>query len=220
MRSIFLFLAVSVLAAESPMRLTVSVNDGSRLVGETSVREVALETPIVGKVTVPLDRIANITCAASQEVVTIKLKLVNGDTLSGRVLLASLPLKMAFAEVSVPLSSITSIQTSAAVAGEPVVIKNPQEIARKILNQARMLDAAIDQWALEKGRKDGDEVRLEEAATYLNTKYFDNNLLEGAPPKDLLGNLFLIGQVGHDQVKVHPKTKAALKDTGVDWGSF
>ena len=158
--------------------------------------------------------------APSQQVVMATMKLANGDSLSGRLLLPSLPLKMAFAEVNVPLPIITLIQTSAAVASEPIAIKNPQEMARKILNQARMLDAAIDQWALEKGRKDGDPIELGAAAIFLRPDMLNKEFFEGGPPKDLLGNLFLIGVVGVDQVKVHPKTKAALKDAEIDWGTY
>lgn len=222
MKWIFLFLALSAsaLAVEPAIPLVVTVNDGSRLVGKTSVRELALESAAVGKVTVPLDRIASINCAASQQVVMATMKLANGDSLSGRLLLPSLPLKMAFAEVNVPLPSITLIQTSTAVASEPIAIKNPQEMGHKILNQARMLDAAIDQWALSKDRKDDDSIHFEAVATFLKPGTLNKEFFEGGSPKDLLGNLFLIGAFGANQVKVHPKTKAALKNAQIDWGTY
>jgi len=84
---------------------------------------------------------------------------------------------------------------------------------RRIVNDARQLDTAISQWALDNGKKDGDAVSGNEAliATYLKTPW---------KATDLLGNSFVVGTVGTNQLKVATETKSALDGVGVDWGSY
>jgi|GEM_PF-1420019 len=86
-----------------------------------------------------------------------------------------------------------------------------QSQGRRILNDARQMDAAIDQWALEKGKKDGDTVVTSEAATYLKGKWKDT---------DLLGNTYVISAVGFNQIKIATTTKSSLDGVGIDWGQF
>ena len=73
------------------------------------------------------------------------------------------------------------------------------------------MDAAIDQWALENGKKDGDTVDTSSAAAYLKTTWNDS---------DLLGNAYTVGSVGTNQVKVSSTTKTALAGVGIDWGPY
>jgi type IV pilus assembly protein PilA len=86
-----------------------------------------------------------------------------------------------------------------------------QSQARRIINDARQMDAAIDQWALEKGKSDGNDVAVGEAATYLKGAW---------PTNDLLGNEYAIGKLGSNQVQISTATKSSLAGVGVDWGQF
>src|SRR5207245_7491141 len=63
----------------------------------------------------------------------------------------------------------------AALAVPGFVKARKQSQGRRILNDARQMDAAIDQWALEKGKKDGDAVVTTEAQTYLKTAWTAND---------------------------------------------
>jgi type IV pilus assembly protein PilA len=99
----------------------------------------------------------------------------------------------------------------AALAIPGFVKARKQSQGRRIINDARQMDAAIDQWALETGQKDDDPVNTTSAATYLKTAW---------PTNDLLGAQYQIGNVGPNQVKIADSTKTALKDVGIDWGPY
>jgi len=99
----------------------------------------------------------------------------------------------------------------AALAIPGFVKSRKQSQGRRILNDARQMDAAIDQWALENGQKDGDTVVTTSAATYLKTAW---------PTNDLLGNAYAISTVGPSQVAVNSSTKTALSGVGIDWGAY
>jgi len=94
----------------------------------------------------------------------------------------------------------------------PAFIKpRKQSQGQRIVNDARQLDAAINQWAVEKGKKDGDAIVTSEAATYLKCPWFTN---------DVLGNSYAIGTVGPNQIQISSTTKAALAGVGIDWGPY
>jgi prepilin-type N-terminal cleavage/methylation domain-containing protein len=99
----------------------------------------------------------------------------------------------------------------AALAIPGFVKARKQSQGRRILNDARQMDSAVDQWALECGKKDGDTVITSSAATYLKTAW---------PTNDLLGNAFQISNVGPSQVDIAPATKTALSGVGIDWGPY
>ena len=86
-----------------------------------------------------------------------------------------------------------------------------QSQGRRIINDARQMDAAIDQWALEKGKKDGDAITTTEAASYLKNTWQAN---------DLLGNAFGVTLVGATQMQISATTKTALTGVGIDWGPY
>ena len=99
----------------------------------------------------------------------------------------------------------------AALAIPGFVKARKQSQGRRIINDARQMDAAIDQWALEKGMKDGDAVVTSEAASYLKTTW---------KTTDLLNNDYGISVVGPTQVVISATTKTALANVGIDWGPY
>ncbi len=99
----------------------------------------------------------------------------------------------------------------AALAIPGFVKARKQSQGRRIVNDARQLDAAIDQWALENGQKDGDAVVTTSAATYLKSDW---------KTSDLLNNAYTIGNVGTGQVLISTSTKSALAGVGIDWGVY
>jgi len=118
--------------------------------------------------------------------------------------------KAAFTLVEIMIV-VAIIGLLAALAIPGFVKARKQSQGRRIINDARQLDSAIDQWAIEKGKKDGDAVVTTEAATYLKTGWIAN---------DVLGNPYTIGNVGSNQVQVSTTTKTALDGVGIDWGTF
>jgi type IV pilus assembly protein PilA len=99
----------------------------------------------------------------------------------------------------------------AALAIPGFVKARKQSQGRRILNDARQMDAAIDQWALEKGKSDGATVTTSDCETYLKSSW---------KVTDLLGNSFTVGTVGTGQVTVADATKSALAGVGIDWGPY
>jgi type IV pilus assembly protein PilA len=99
----------------------------------------------------------------------------------------------------------------AALAVPGFVRARKQSQGRRIINDARQMDAAVDQWALENGKKDGDTVDTAGAAAYLKTAWSAN---------DLLGNAYTINAVGTNQVRISTTTKTALANVGIDWGPY
>ena len=86
-----------------------------------------------------------------------------------------------------------------------------QSQGRRIINDARQMDAAIDQWALETGAKNGDTVNTTSAALYLKRAW---------PVNDLLNAAYVINAVGSTQIQIAASTKTALNGVGIDWGTY
>src|ERR1035437_3753466 len=101
----------------------------------------------------------------------------------------------------------------AALAIPGFVKARKQSQGRRILNDARQMDAAIDQWALEFGKTDGATVDTSAsgAASYLKTGWKAN---------DILGNAFTLNGVGTNQIRIATATKTALNGVGIDWGAY
>ena len=83
---------------------------------------------------------------------------------------------------------------------------------RRIVNDARVIDAAINGWAMEVGAVDGSPVDVTAAGQYTQQGTINTT--------DLLGNPYGIGFVGSNQVTVSTATKSALSDVDIDWGPY
>jgi type II secretory pathway pseudopilin PulG len=103
----------------------------------------------------------------------------------------------------------------AALAIPTFIIARKQSQGRRIINDARQIDAAVGQWALEYGKKDGDLIAtsdLSQVATYTKSGTI--------PTTDVLGFPYQIGPVGPTQVMVSATTKTALDGASIDWGPY
>ncbi|MBM3858599.1 MAG: prepilin-type N-terminal cleavage/methylation domain-containing protein [Verrucomicrobia bacterium] len=118
--------------------------------------------------------------------------------------------KAAFTLVEIMIV-VAIIGLLAALAIPGFVKARKQSQGRRIINDARQMDAAIVQWALKKGKKDNDAINTTEAATYLKSEWKAN---------DLLNNAYSVGAVGSNQVKISGTTKTALDGVGLDWGPY
>jgi prepilin-type N-terminal cleavage/methylation domain-containing protein len=95
----------------------------------------------------------------------------------------------------------------------PSFLKNrKQSQGRRIMNDTRQIDAAINAWALEVNASDGTAVNLASAALYMKSGNINTI--------DLLGNAYLIGPVGNTQMAISAATKSALNGVGIDWGAY
>ena len=118
--------------------------------------------------------------------------------------------KAAFTLVEIMIV-VAIIGLLAALAIPGFVKARKQSQGRRILNDVRQMDAAIDQWALETGQTDGATVNTTSAGSYLKTAWKST---------DLLGNSFTIGTVGTNQIAIATGTKTSLSGVGIDWGAY
>jgi len=120
--------------------------------------------------------------------------------------------KAAFTLVEIMIV-VAIIGLLAALAIPGFVKARKQSQGRRILNDARQMDAAVDQWALENGKTDGATIdkTTAGAASYLKTAWSNT---------DLLGNSFGVGAVGSNQVTISTATKSSLAGVGIDWGAY
>ncbi len=91
------------------------------------------------------------------------------------------------------------------------------------LDAARMLDSAIDQWAIENSLDNGVDVNasLTDLANFFRSdSKLQAALIAGTAPTDALGNDFVFGVTGPDQLLINPATKTALGSVVVDWAGY
>ena len=81
----------------------------------------------------------------------------------------------------------------------------------RIMNDARIMDHAIDEWSIEAGKKLGDPVDTVAAAGYLKAAW---------PVNDILGNPYTFTVVGATQIQINAVTKTALTGYNIDWGNY
>jgi len=211
---------VSGAETNAPAQFFVSLEDGSRLTAEILLREIPLQVTSVGKLKLPASRIA---CVQRNGDKTVTVALLNEDHLQGTLSLEVLPLKTILGKLSVPVKLVTEItavqwaQNAKHGIEVPDTPEGKRKLAQWIIDDARRLDAAIDQWALETGQPDGARIDLRGIANYLKGATI---LEKGEAPEDILGYKFIIRFVGSNQVKIHPDTKKALQDSDVDWGPY
>jgi len=87
-----------------------------------------------------------------------------------------------------------------------------QSQGKRILNDARVIDIAVDAWVMEYNRADSDAINLTQAAQYIKTGRLSTN--------DVLGNPYTIGLVGTTQVRIATSSKKALAGVSIDWGAY
>lgn len=95
---------------ERPLQLVVSLTDGSRLVGGTTLTGLPLRSEALGKVEVQLQKVRLIQFSKDHESVTVSLE--NGDTLKGGISTVSLVLQTLVGKFTVPPESGVADQGS------------------------------------------------------------------------------------------------------------
>ena len=99
----------------------------------------------------------------------------------------------------------------AALAVPGFVKARKQSQGRRIMNDCRQMDAAIDQWSVNSGIADGTTIDTVAAGTYLKQPWFVN---------DLLGNAYSLNPTGTGQIQISTATKSSLAGVGIDWGVY
>ena len=100
----------------------------------------------------------------------------------------------------------------AALAVPTFIQARKQSQGKRIVNDVRIIDAAINAWAMETGKSDGDAVDLAAAAQYTKSGVISAS--------DILGNSWVILNVGASQIQISPATKDTLSGVAIDWGPY
>ena len=121
--------------------------------------------------------------------------------------------KSAFTLVEIMIV-VAIIGLLAALAIPGFVKARKQSQGRRSINDARMIDAAIDQWAIEKGKKLGETINYGEVATYVKGGVL--------PVNDACNTAFVTSATLLDDgnVTIAASTKTSLDGVGIDWGTY
>mgnify|MGYP007051392559 CR=1 FL=1 len=106
---------------------------------------------------------------------------------------------------------VTHLPQVAACADQHLVVSKALK-GKATVSDARTIDTAVDAWAMEYNKLDGEIIDLTQAALYSKTGQLRTN--------DRLGNPFEIGRVGTNQVQIATTTKSALAGVSIDWGAY
>ena len=100
-----------------------------------------------------------------------------------------------------------------AVMALPAFMKvRKQSQGKRIVNDARVVDTAVDAWAMENNKADGDVWTWSDINGYSKSGQLHTN--------DTLGNPYDKGPVGANQVRISADTKSALSGVSIDWGAY
>jgi hypothetical protein len=92
-----------------------------------------------------------------------------------------------------------------------------RHVAKRVLNNARILEAATDQWAIENNKVHEDSATWEQLSPYIK----NTSLLYLQGGQDPLGRDYVVGTVG-EGIKIAPETLEPFREvTSRDyWGSY
>jgi len=90
------------------LQLVVSLTDGTRVVGETTLTSLSFRSTALGKVVILLEKIRTVKFSANHESAAVSLQ--NGDSVQGSLGTVSLTLRTLFGQVTVPVEKTTEIE--------------------------------------------------------------------------------------------------------------
>lgn len=104
------------LAADTnlPIRLTVELRDGSRVVGESVGKNFKFHSALLGDIKLPVKNVRTVDCVATN---SAKLTTVNNDSLTATILDSEISVKTSFGKVDISLNSIRKLSVTPAIAG-------------------------------------------------------------------------------------------------------
>ena len=213
---------------EPPRQLVVSLTDGTRVIGETTLMSLSLQSAVLGKIVIPLEKIRTVKFCNNHESATVSLQ--NGDKVQGSISALSLTLGTLFGQVTVPLEKTTEIEIRMGDSrlvewdilpfpkdsdwpgprGEPAIIKN-----NDILLQGRPVRSQTT-YSLPLSI----ECEVELADCVANDGGLWLYVLNEQDPRDFNPKRFVMLNFGYDQLssKFRTGTLAVFRSDGDDHG--
>ena len=189
----FIFIATAFLTARAdstnpPPRLTVELRDGSRLVGTCPESSFRFHSIPLGDLKVNLKDIRAVERISNT---SAKLMLAGDDTLTVSFVDATITMETKFGRQSLPVDSIGKFTMQGL---NRVGELNPEQAtayANQCINNLRQIDAAANQFALERGKRTGDPINFPNDLTpYIRLDR--NGKIPGCP----LGGDYVLKSVG------------------------
>ena len=199
-------------APQAPEPVFLQLHDGSRLLGTVSIRSFPIQTSYA-KMEIPFTLIDQIRFDDDHKTVTVSLR--NGDRQQGGAEISEIEVQTLFGRHRIDVKHIVQIQVKNGrpdSTGPDVSNLDPpqrQEMAHTILNEARMLADALDQYALENNKQGPSAFAFSDLTPYLKG---GSKLGKGGGNDSLGQSLLTAGTTIAAGIHVSAATQKALVD--------
>lgn len=157
---VFITAALSVAHADGtnpPPRLTVELRDGSRLVGTCPEQSFRFHSVPLGDLKVNLKDIRSVERTADT---SVKLVMTGNDTLTVSFVEATITIETTFGKQTLPVDSISKLTMPSSNRAVNLTPEQATAYANQCINNLRQIDAAANQFALERGKRTGDPINF------------------------------------------------------------
>lgn len=171
-----------------PPRLIVELNDGSQLVGSSEDQFIRFHSVPLGDLKLDMKDIRSIECAANN---SAKLVITGNDTLTVSFVDTTLRLETKIGKLTLPVNSVRRLTVQVMDNSGALIAEQATAYANECINHLRQIDAAVNQFALEQGKKAGDPINFPtDLKPYIRLD--QNGNIPGCP----LGGVYTLKRVG------------------------
>ena len=161
-----LFLFILMIAAFSaaradvtnpPPRLIVELNDGSQLVGSSEDQFIRFHSLPLGDLKLDMKDIRSIDCASTN---SARLVITGNDTLTVSFVETTIRVETKIGKLVLPVNSVRRLTVQVMDSSGALIPEQATAYANECINHLRQIDAAVNQFALEQGKKSGDPINF------------------------------------------------------------
>jgi hypothetical protein len=142
-------------------RLTIELRDGSKVVGTCADADIKFRSTLLGEIKLNIKDIRSMECTSTN---SAKLITADGNTLIVWFLDSQIAVKTSFGEVALAVDSIRKFSVSGNDSAQAKLAEvspaRAAAYANTCINNLRQIDAALNQFALEAGKRTGDPVNF------------------------------------------------------------
>ena len=192
-----LFLFILMIAAFSaaradvtnpPPRLIVELNDGSQLVGSSEDQFIRFHSLPLGDLKLDMKDIRSIDCASTN---SARLVITGNDTLTVSFVETTIRVETKIGKLVLPVNSVRRLTVQVMDSSGALIPEQATAYANECINHLRQIDAAVNQFALEQGKKSGDPINFPtDLKPYIRLD--QNGNIPGCP----LGGVYTLKRVG------------------------
>jgi hypothetical protein len=144
-----------------PPRLAIELRDGSRVVGTCADADIKFRSTLLGEIKLNIKDIRSMECTSTN---SAKLITTDGNTLIVWFVNSPIAIKTSFGEVALAVDSVRKFSVSGNDSAQAKLAEvspaRAAAYANTCINNLRQIDAALNQFALEAGKRTGDPVHF------------------------------------------------------------